>query len=114
MPLIGFLFHPPPPLLPPPFLLVQVRRTWGLQRSNRSLAEALCRALHGRLRWSGTPLDTASLAALHLQVGGGEGHTLGSSVDWVLWFLHISATGLPALLPNYRRTGRKSPPAHSP
>ena len=62
-PHVGAAANPPPPPL------AQVRRTWGLQRTNRLMAEALVRTLYCRLRWSGDPDDIHRLAAMHMQLG---------------------------------------------
>lgn len=47
----------------------QIKRTWGLQRTNRQLQEELVTALHCRLRWTSRPEDKGSLAALLLREG---------------------------------------------
>ena len=54
------------PLLPPS---LQVRGSWGLQRTNRELAAGLQQAMRQRLRWSSRPEDQATLAVLHIKVG---------------------------------------------
>ncbi|GAX84015.1 hypothetical protein CEUSTIGMA_g11440.t1 [Chlamydomonas eustigma] len=64
------------------FALGEVRRTWGLQRSNRHLTEALYCGLFCRLRWSSRPANQILLAALQLQAGElVQAQTTLSSVD---------------------------------
>ena len=49
-------------------LLSKIRTTWGIQRSNRELAEGMNHSLICRLRWGGQPRDNATLAVMLLKV----------------------------------------------
>ncbi len=48
-------------------LFAQVRNTWGLQRSNRELAEGLTHGLYYRLRWGGRNEEAAALCIILLK-----------------------------------------------
>ena len=61
----SLLFSPWKPTHHPSY---QVRRTWGLQRTNRMLSEVLLKTLYCRLRWSERQQDIWLLAAMHLQL----------------------------------------------
>ena len=47
---------------------MQMRSTWGIQRTNRELTEGMSNSLSCRLRWGGRPADYATLAILLLKV----------------------------------------------
>lgn len=67
----AYIVHAAAPMLQPPTVKhhPQIKRTLGLQRTNRQLQEELVTALHCRLRWTNRPEDKGSLAALLLQHG---------------------------------------------
>ncbi len=48
--------------------LGESRRTWGMQRTNRCMSEALYCGLYCRLRFNGSPIEQILLAALVMQV----------------------------------------------
>ena len=56
-------------ILTKPSAVLQVRTSWGLQRTNRELTEGLSLAVASRLRWGGRPEDSATLAVMLLKVG---------------------------------------------
>ncbi len=69
---------------------------WGLERTNRELAEGLAHALHCRVKWGDRPEDAATLAVMLMKVLGTPGGTL--AVCFCSW-VNLGPAGLLSFCP---------------